>query len=184
MPHSTTPSFVRSLPPLLTYALGLVVFLSAHASLSASEDDIEHFFDGSNQGNAGEASVNRNLGPGYYHFTLAGLSAFQSLESMRVGVIPHERHASRRLNMWVYSSVPSPEYDELPGFDFSLRDETELTYNYYDEDGALIEGDVSGRDINQTGWIEVPVSDLSMENERTFRMAFESGFRGGVNLTY
>lgn len=145
---------------------------------------LENFFDGSLQGDAGEAAVDRNQGPGYYHFTLEGLSAFQSLEYLRVATIPHEGHSSRRLNMWVYSSVPSPEDDELPGYDFSLRDETELTYNYYREDGELIEGDVSGRNINQTGWIEVPLDHLSMENERTFRMAFESGFRGAASLPY
>jgi len=141
----------------------------------------EHFFDGSMQrGDVGEAAVDRNQGPGYYHFTLEGLSEFTSLRQMRMAVVPHERHTSRRMDIRVWTSLPASADEEVAGYDFSFREEKGLVFNYYDADGELIEEEVLERDINQTGWIEVPLDGLSMEDARTFRMSFDHGFRGSA----
>ncbi|MCC5849139.1 MAG: PQQ-binding-like beta-propeller repeat protein [Verrucomicrobia bacterium] len=160
--------------------------ISCGAAAFAADDTaaMEHFFDGSLRGDAGEASVDRTQGPEYYHFTLQGLSKFASLHTLRVSVIPHEGHASRRLDMRVWTSLPTAADEEVPGFDFSFRDETGLSYRYYDADGGLIEAEVVERDINQTGWIEVPLDGLSMEDARSFRMSFDHGFRGALSMPY
>lgn len=72
--------------------------------------------------------MDRNQGPGYYHFTLDGLSAFSSLQMMRVSVKAHESHSDRRMDMWVNTSLPSSADEEIQGYDFSLREETGLLY--------------------------------------------------------
>jgi outer membrane protein assembly factor BamB len=146
-------------------------------------NDIEEYFDGRLQGNANEAAVRRAC-PGYYHFTLTGLSKFASLERMRIATIPHESHTSRRLNMRVWTSLPTPEVEAMPGYDFRARKETGLAYSYYDAEGELIEKGVLERDINSTGWVDVPLDHLEMDDVRTFRMSFDAGFRGGINIPY
>ena len=86
--------------------------------------------------------------------------------------------------MRVWTSFPTRAGKELPGYDFDVREEQALEYEYYDEDGALVEGGVLERDINRAGWVDVPLKHLAMEDVRTFRMSFDAGFRGGLNIPY
>ena len=164
--------------PALCICLGTWV-----ASLPAEQyAGLDAFFNGTFLGDAGEAAVSRNQGPLYYHFTLEGLSGFEALDTLRIETIPHESHASRSLVMTVFTSQPFEGEDALPGYDFSLREETGLTFTYLNEENEVIAADVQERDLNQTGRVEVRLSDLAMDDVRTFRLAFEPGFRGAVTL--
>lgn len=170
---------------LRTFINGLFLFLFG-ATLALADDSaaMDRFFDGSLQGEAGEAAVDRSKGPGYYHFTLKGLSAFASLEKMRVSVIPFEDHSARRFDLRVWTSLPTLADEEVAGYDFTFREETALPFDYYAADGELIDGDVTVDNIYKTGWIEVPLANLSMEDARTFRMAFEIGTRGAISMPF
>lgn len=158
----------------------LCCFCTANAQVLS---ELDPYFDGSQQGAPGEASVRRAF-PEYYHFTLEGLSDFASLERMRIGVVPHEGHASRRLNMRVWTSIPGEKDAETPGYDFRNRDEAPLPYDVYDEEGERLESAVKDQNIHTTGWVDVPLDHLDMTDIRTFRMSFDAGFRGGINIPF
>ncbi|MCC5789987.1 MAG: PQQ-binding-like beta-propeller repeat protein [Opitutales bacterium] len=146
-------------------------------------NELESYFDGSQQGSADEAAVRRNT-PGYYHFTLEGLSAFAELDKIRFAVETYESHAARKLDLEVWTSIPGPEDDAVQGYDFSFREEERLTFNYYDEDGELLAENSEGENIHADGVVEIPLAGLSAEDVRTFRLAFDAGFRGGINILH
>ncbi|MCC5790178.1 MAG: PQQ-binding-like beta-propeller repeat protein [Opitutales bacterium] len=242
----TSPSTsLRSLSSRLLFGTLLLFWPAASAVGDPTPPllDIESYFDGSQQGNADEAAVRRKL-PEYFHFTLEGLSEFESLERIRISVIPHESHTARKLDMRVLTSQPTPEDEEVQGYDFAVRDEEILSFDFFDSDGNLVpyyynyeyqdensntievevQGDGEGnftytefdsdgneidsflleddlygpdgnpivldgagvvRNITATGWVDVPLEHLSMDmDDRTFRLAFDAGFRGGINMPF
>ncbi|TVR07775.1 MAG: hypothetical protein EA401_14605 [Planctomycetota bacterium] len=172
----------RHRPFWVALLVGLTFVLAGQSSAVASEfPDVEDHFNGSMLGNAGEAAVGQD--PGYYYFTLEGLSAFASLQQLRVGVKRQALQSRWRMDMRVWTSLPNPAIDERSiADDFSLRDETALLYDYYDEDGERMASRAEEHSAERDGWIVVPLESLSMEDARSFRLAFQRGRRGGLSL--
>ncbi len=134
------------------------------------------FFDGSRDGDEGEAVVDGHW-PEYYEFTVEGLDLFERLDALRFNVVTRRRHASAAHTISV-KAVEDEGRTIVPlKFDFYDRgDDT-------DQDEPAEAGVESVRVgeaspylgfTGNTGTIVVDLSDLPAADERTLRIVFDA----------